>query len=327
MSSRGASRRHEVTLPDPVDRIDRALAAELPLSRTQIQAAISAGRVAINGVVVTRSSEAVPAGAVVTLDPLPKREPSFEPSDIPIEVLYEDADCLVVDKPAGLVVHPAPGHPHDTLVNALLYHRPQIAGVGDERKAGLVHRLDKDTSGCLLVAKNDPAHRSLSEQFARRTVDKTYWVFTWGHLPEEEGVFEAAIGRSARDRQRMSTRTRKGRPARTHYRVLERYPLADWLEVGLETGRTHQIRVHLSEAGHPVIMDSRYGGGAARSRGFHGPQLAWARQVVKSIDRQALHACKLAFDQPTNDQRITVESALPDDLEKLHQVLRQQGGW
>ncbi|HEY7473104.1 MAG TPA: RluA family pseudouridine synthase, partial [Gemmatimonadota bacterium] len=240
------------------DRIDRALAGLVPLSRTRIRRAIEAGGVRVDGVTVRRASEPVEAGSEIVVEIEPKAESTLDPADIPLTILWEDEDCLVVDKPAGLVVHPGPGHPGETLVNALLHHRPEVAGVGDERKAGLVHRLDRDTSGCLLVAKNDAAHRALSDQFAARTVEKRYWAFAWGHLRGTEGVFDAPIGRSTRDRQQMSSRTRRGRRAVTRWRVVETYVVGQWLEVELETGRTHQIRVHLAEAGHPVIGDARY---------------------------------------------------------------------
>jgi 23S rRNA pseudouridine1911/1915/1917 synthase len=274
-------------------------------------------------VTVRRASEPVEAGSEIVVEIEPKAESTLDPADIPLTILWEDEDCLVVDKPAGLVVHPGPGHPGETLVNALLHHRPEVAGVGDERKAGLVHRLDRDTSGCLLVAKNDAAHRALSDQFAARTVEKRYWAFAWGHLRGTEGVFDAPIGRSTRDRQQMSSRTRRGRRAVTRWRVVETYVVGQWLEVELETGRTHQIRVHLAEAGHPVIGDARYGGGAARARGFHGPRRAWAREVAAAAPRQALHALALAFDHPRTGERLRVEAPLPADLQGLRAVLRR----
>jgi 23S rRNA pseudouridine1911/1915/1917 synthase len=274
-------------------------------------------------VTVRRASEPVEAGSEIVVEIEPKAESTLDPADIPLTILWEDEDCLVVDKPAGLVVHPGPGHPGETLVNALLYHRPEVAGVGDERKAGLVHRLDRDTSGCLLVAKNDAAHRALSDQFAARTVEKRYWAFAWGHLVGTDGVFDAPIGRSSRDRQQMSSRTRRGRRAVTRWRVVETYVVGQWLEVELETGRTHQIRVHLAEAGHPVIGDARYGGGASRARGFHGPRQAWAREAAGAAPRQALHALALAFDHPRTGERLRVEAPLPADLQGLRAVLRR----
>lgn len=304
------------------ERIDKTLAELVPLSRTRIRRAIEAGGVRVDGVTARRASESVEAGSEIVVEVEPKAESALEPADIPLSILWEDEDCLVVDKPAGLVVHPAPGHPGDTLVNALLHHRPGIAGVGDERKAGLVHRLDMDTSGCLLVAKNDSAHHALSRQFAARTVGKTYWAFVWGHLGKAGGVFDASIGRSTRDRQQMSSRTRRGRRAVTRWRMLERYAVGEWLELGLETGRTHQIRVHLAEAGHPVLGDARYGGGPSRARGFHGPQLAWARDVAAAATRQALHAFALEFDHPATGERVRVEAPLPADLEALRAILR-----
>jgi 23S rRNA pseudouridine1911/1915/1917 synthase len=303
-------------------RIDKALAGLVPLSRMRIQRAIESGGVRVNGVTARRASERVEPGSEIVVELEPKGEPSLRPAEIPLSVLWEDAECMVVDKPSGLVVHPGPGHIEDTLVNALLHHRPEIAGVGDERKAGLVHRLDKDTSGCLLVAKSDNAHHRLSSQFAARTVDKTYWAFAWGHLGAPSGVLDTPIGRSIRNRQQMSSSTKRGRQAVTRWRVLEAYAVGEWLEVDLETGRTHQIRVHLAEAGHPVMGDARYGGGASRARGFHGPQQAWARQAAAAAARQALHAYALAFDHPTTGKRLRVESPLPGDLEMLRETLR-----
>ena len=298
-------------------RIDKVLAGLVPLSRMRIRRAIEAGGVRVNGVTVRRASESVEAGSEIVVEVEPKAESSLEAADIPLSVLWEDDALLVVDKPAGLVVHPGPGHSDDTLVNALLHHRPEIAGVGDERKAGLVHRLDKDTSGCLLVAKSDEAHRALSAQFAARTVDKTLLGVRLGSSGEARGDVRRAdrplVSRPAADVHPRAP----GRAAVTRWRVIERYAVAEWLEVGLETGRTHQIRVHLAEAGHPVLGDARYGGGPSRARGFHGPGLAWAREAAAHAGRQALHARALAFDHPETGERVRVESPLSADLAEL----------
>jgi len=320
---RGAETVHEVTVTEPADRIDRALAELLPLSRSRVQRLLEAGRVTVDGRPVRKPSEPLRRGARVRVEVPSKPAPSYAPEAIPVSVLHEDDDCLVVDKPAGLVVHPAPGHPSGTLVNALLELRPEVAGVGSERKAGIVHRLDRDTSGCLLVAKHDRAHEILSRQFAERAVEKRYWAWVWGHMDGESGEIDRPIGRSRSDRQRMSSRTRHGRPAVTRWRVLERYPVGEWLEVAPETGRTHQIRVHLAEAGHPVVGDGRYGGGPTRARGFHGPQRPLAEQVAAAAARQALHARELAFDQPSSGRRIRVEAPLPADLARLQEALRE----
>lgn len=303
--------------------MDRAVAGEVPLSRTRVQGLIDAGLVTVDGRVVEKASEPVEGGAEIVVRVPRKAEPTLEPAEIPLTILYEDEVCLVVDKPAGLVVHPGPGHPDETLVNALLHHRPEVAGVGSERKAGLVHRLDMDTSGCILIARTAAAHAALSDQFAERSVGKTYWAFTWGHMGMEAGVVDRPIGRSVGDRQKMSTRTAKGRRAVTGWRLIERYAVGEWLEVDLETGRTHQIRVHLAESGHPVIGDTRYGGGAARARGFHGPQQAWAREAAAAAGRQALHARRLAFDHPETGARVEVVSPMPADLGRLREVLRR----
>ncbi|MGH7563315.1 MAG: RluA family pseudouridine synthase [Gemmatimonadota bacterium] len=319
----GAETVHELIAGKSADRVDRALAEQLSFSRSRIRRLIEEGHVSVDGVPVKKPSQPLAEGARVRVVVPPKPAPSFGGEAIAVGILHEDADSLVVDKPAGLVVHPAPGHPSGTLVNALVHLRPEVAGVGSERKAGIVHRLDRDTSGCLVVAKHDRAHAALSRQFAERTVEKRYWAWVWGHLREEEGEINLPIGRSRDDRQRMSSRTRRGRRAVTRWRVLERYPVADWVEVSPETGRTHQIRVHLAEAGHPVVGDSRYGGGPTRARGFHGPQQRLAGRVAELAGRQALHARALAFDQPTTGRRIGVESPLPDDLRRLLEALRE----
>ena len=319
---RGAGTVHEVTVLEPAERIDRALANLLPLSRSRVRQLLQAGRITVDGQPVQKPSEPLRPGARVRVEIPPKPSASYAPEAIPVPILHEDDDCLVVDKPAGLVVHPAPGHPTGTLVNALLALRPEVAGVGSERKAGIVHRLDRDTSGCLLVAKHDRAHEILSRQFAQRTVEKRYWAWTWGHMDGESGEIDLPLGRSRSDRQRMSSRTRHGRPAVTRWRVLERYPVGEWLEVAPETGRTHQIRVHLAEAGHPVIGDARYGGGPTRARGFHGPQRPLAERVAAAAARQALHARSLVFERPSDGRRMRVEAPLPADLARLQEALR-----
>jgi 23S rRNA pseudouridine1911/1915/1917 synthase len=231
--------------------------------------------------------------------------------DLPIRVVYEDEHLLVVDKDAGMVVHPAPGHPEGTLVNALLHHVDDLSGIGGALRPGIVHRLDKDTSGLMVVAKGDDAHRILSEALQRREVRRRYLAAAWGHLAETEVTVDAPIGRDPRNRQRMGV-VEGGRPARTHFRVRERWPAAELLDVALETGRTHQIRVHLAHLGHPVVGDEVYGPGW--EKGMGGSNRAWAQALARRVPRQFLHACRLSFDHPATGEEMTFESPLPPDL-------------
>ena len=274
----------------------------LELSRTHAQKLIADGCITVNGHEVRASLRLSPGDKVDILIPSPPPSP-LSPEKMPLNILYEDDDLLVVDKPAGLTVHPAPGHPEHTLVNAILSHYPRLADISDSLRPGIVHRLDKDTSGVMLVAKNKVAQMNLVNQFRTRSVAKAYLVLVKGRLTPESGMIEAAIGRDPRHRQRMAVVSR-GREARTAYRVIRYLDDYTLLEVRPETGRTHQIRVHLAAVGYPVVGDATYG--------------------VKSphLSRQFLHASRLGFRLPSTGEYVEFESKLPPDLE---QALREIG--
>jgi 23S rRNA pseudouridine1911/1915/1917 synthase len=279
------------------ERLDRFVAAGCPgLSRTHAQELIAAGLVTVNGR-PARSSLRLSAGDRVRVTITPEPPPRLEAEDIPLHIVYEDDDVLVIDKPAGLTVHPAPGHPGHTLANAILSHLPGLVDEAGSLRPGLVHRLDKDTSGLLVVAKNRPAQAHLSDQFQARTVSKTYLVLVRGRLSPESGIIEANIGRDPRNRQRMAV-VAEGRDARTGYRVVRYIRDYSLLEIKPETGRTHQIRVHLAAIGHPVVGDAVYG--------IKSPHLG----------RQFLHASRLGFCLPATGRYVEFESPLPPDLEQ-----------
>ncbi len=319
---RPSARVFEVSQPV---RIDRLLARDLPLSRTRVQELLEQGAVTVDGRVVRRSSFVPETGSVLTVV-MPEAEPveaGPEGDSIPLDVLHEDDAILVLNKPAGLVVHPAPGHSRGTLVNALIA-RGSLSAAGGQRP-GIVHRLDRETSGVMVVARDDEAQRMLGEQFKARTVTKAYEAVAWGHLAGEAGSVERPIARSRTDRLKMAVDHRRGRAALTRWRRLARFDVADHLELDLASGRTHQIRVHLSSLGHPVVRDARYGGGPGVEAGFGGPQRALVRGALASIDRVALHSRRLELDHPRTGERMVFEAALPGDFVRLLAFLRGGG--
>jgi len=261
-----------------------------------------AGHVTAGGKIVRPRDPAVTGSRILVTVPDP--EPSdLRPEAIPLAIVFEDEHLIVVDKPAGLVVHPGAGVRTGTLVHALLSHAPDVAAVGGVGRPGIVHRLDRDTSGLLVVAKNDVSHRRLSEAIARREVKRDYWALVWGEPRLASGRVEAPIGRHSRDRMRLGV-TDRGRPAATRYRVLESFRWASFMECALETGRTHQIRVHLSHLGYPVFADPTYGGGARRALNLPEPVRRLAREVLGVMPRQALHAARLEFSHPTTGRAL-----------------------
>jgi len=311
----------------PPDRIDRWLVAAIDrrqdapaLSRSRLKSLIQQGNVSDGSATITDPSMAVKPGHSyrIVLPPPEAAEP--EAQDLPLSVVFEDADLIVVDKPAGMTVHPAPGAPRDTLVNALIAHcGDSLSGIGGVRRPGIVHRIDKDTSGLLVVAKTDRAHAALAARFAAHDIDRVYRALCFGHPVPPTGRIEAAIARHPKDRKRMAVvADPRGRHAVTHYRTVERLAGAALLECQLETGRTHQIRVHMSHVGHPLIGDPVYGRGHGARLSKLSPGAAAATRV---FGRQALHAAVLGFPHPVTGAALRFESPLPEDFRSLLDAL------
>lgn len=292
-------------IPESLDgvRVDRAVSLLTGVSRAAATRLVDAGRVGVDGVAVTSRSLPLAAGSTLSVDlPEPGDDRPCPDPSVAVVVVHEDADLVVVDKPAGLVVHPGAGHADGTLVSGLLARYPELAGVGDPARPGIVHRLDRGTSGLLAVARTGEAHRALTAQLADHTAGRRYLALVAGHVAEDRGVVDAPIGRSDRTPTRMAVSS-QGRPARTSYTVRRRLvqPLAaTLLEVSLETGRTHQVRVHLSAIDHPVVGDERYGG-----------------PTLPGLERPFLHAAELALDHPRTGQRLRWRSPLPPELEAV----------
>ncbi len=308
---------------DAAGRLDRHVAERLGLSRSRAAALVAAGDVRVDGRVPKKADPVAPGQQVEAR--IPAATPArAEAEDIPVEIVFQDAELAVVNKPPGLVVHPAPGHPAGTLVNALLHHLGDLAGIGGALRPGIVHRLDRDTSGLMVVAKTDAAHQGLSEALKARRVKRVYLAALWGTLDEPRVEVDQPIGRHPRDRVRMAV-VPGGRPALTRFRHLESWPAgsdgsagpaaaptASLCEAELGTGRTHQIRVHAAAVGHPVVGDETYGAG--RERGFAGPQRGWAAALARRTPRQFLHAHRLGFDHPVTGKAMAFEAPLPSDL-------------
>ncbi len=307
-----------VVSDDDEGRLDAFLAARLDVSRTRVQRLISEGRVTVDGR-SARKSVPVESGQRIDISIPSPVVVAMEPEDIPLDVVYEDDALLVVNKAAGMVVHPSAGHPTGTLVNALLAHVDDLSGIGGELRPGIVHRLDKDTSGLLVVAKKDGAHQALSEGLRLREIKRLYLAATWGHIGESPLTVDAPIGRDPRNRLRMAV-VEGGREAVTRVRVREDWKAAQLLELALKTGRTHQIRVHLEHMGHPVVGDQLYGVGW--ERGMGGTHSGWAKDLQRMVSRQFLHAWSLSFTHPDSGEQLSFEAPLPPDLEKVAEWAR-----
>ena len=298
-------------------RIDAALASALPfLSRTRIQELIAQRLLLLNGQPVERPSEKVFGGETCILDVPPRPKPDLVAEDIPLDIIFEDADLIVINKPAGLVCHPAPGNYTGTLVAALLHHVGALPG-GDAIRPGLVHRLDKDTSGLLVVAKTDEALATLQRYIKARTVKREYIAWAWGAMRGDAGSFTQPIGRDPADRRRRAINVPDARPAETHWRVEQQYAYATRLAIRLGTGRTHQIRVHLSAQGHSIIGDVVYAGDDRALRGIAPTWRQHAAESLALVTRQALHAWRLRFPHPRTDEPLTFEAPWPADLVRL----------
>lgn len=289
-------------------RIDKYLTEQLPdITRSYLQKLLKNGSVQMNGKSVKVSTKTA-AGAVIELTIPEPEEPEILPEDIPLDILYEDSDVILINKPKDMVVHPAAGHYTGTLVNALMYHcKGDLSGINGVLRPGIVHRIDKDTTGVLIVCKNDKAHNALAEQLKEHSITRKYRAIVCGNLKEDEGTVDAPLGRHPQDRKKMAIVRTGGKRAVTHYRVLERFGNYTYIECQLETGRTHQIRVHMASLGHPLLGDEVYG-------------------RVKSpfkLEGQTLHAMVLGFIHPTTGEYMEFEAPLPEYFEKLLEKLRR----
>ncbi len=288
-------------------RLDAFLSADGALTRSQAARLIAEGRVRVNGKPAAKSAR-LSGGETVTVDAPQLRETALPPQDIPLDVVYEDDDVIVVNKPTGLVVHPAPGHPDGTLVNALLHHcGDSLSGIGGEKRPGIVHRIDRDTSGLIIAAKNDAAHLALSAQLKDHSLSRTYECLVTGNMKQDSGTVDAPIGRSSADRKKMAV-VPTGRRAVTHWEVVARYPGVTHLRCRLETGRTHQIRVHMAYIGHPILGDTVYG----------------AKKPVPGLTGQCLHATGLRFIHPRTGEPVELHCPLPPEFTAMLQKLQNK---
>jgi 23S rRNA pseudouridine1911/1915/1917 synthase len=306
-----------ITVPDDSNgvRLDRFLTSVLPdQSRSHIQRLIKEGAVRVGGS-GAKPNQPVKTGQVVTVDIPEPVDPTPRAEQLPLPILFQDRDVIVIDKPAGMVVHPAAGHASGTLVNALLHHVDDLSGIGGEKRPGIVHRLDRGTSGLMVVAKHDAAHAELARQFQDREVEKEYIALVWGEVMAGRRI-DAPIGRDPANRKKMSARARRARSAVTRIAGAEHFGrLVTLARVAIQTGRTHQIRVHLSAIGHPIVGDSLYGGVHRRVPGD--------LRAVTHLERPFLHAARLAFTHPSENRRMEFVSELPDDLQRVLDELRE----
>lgn len=299
----------EITPQMEGERIDKCISNYVEtLSRSYIQKIIKEGKAYINDAPV-KSNYKVRVDDKVQFTIPDCEEPNIPPQDIPLDIIYEDKDILIVNKPKNMVVHPAPGHYEGTLVNAIMYHcHNDLSGINGVLRPGVVHRIDKDTTGSLIICKNDEAHRKIAEQLKEHSITRKYRAIVYGRISADEGVIDAPIGRHPTDRKKMAINERNGKSAITHYKVLERFEKYTYIECQLETGRTHQIRVHMTSIGHPLLGDEVYG----------------SAKCPFKLEGQTLHAMTIGFIHPSTNQYVEYEAPLPEYFERLLQILRSK---
>ncbi len=318
----------ELEVPSNIakERLDRYIGRmeKLKITRSQFQKLAETGLVTLNDKVAKRNY--ILTGGekiIIKIPPPPPME--VRPQNIPLDIPFEDDYLLVVNKPAGMVTHPGAGNHDRTLVNALLYYSKELSSVQGWDRPGIVHRLDKNTSGLIIIAKNDMIHLALQKQLKERRIQKIYYALICGHMKKEKGVIEMPVGRSLKDRKKMTVTNVKGRVAITEYELTDRFKLYDLLKIGIKTGRTHQIRVHFSFLGHPVFGDPEYGGRLKWHRGVFSVDKRTAQKAMELMPRQALHAKSLEFTHPVSGKTITIDSDLPEDFTSLLQFLESEG--
>ena len=324
VESPGDNRTFEIIVPQDQHkvRLDQFLTYRVErLSRSQLQKLIKDGNIRVNDEAV-KPSHQVMAGEQIVVTLPPRKVYELRAEDIPLDIIFEDESLIIINKPAGMVVHPAYANLSGTLVNALLKHCENLSSLSGHQRPGLVHRLDKDTSGLLVVAKNDYVHEKLSKQFSNRTIHREYRALVWGHFNQKQGRIETLLNRSSQDRTRMVI-SKSGKTAITNYEVVAEYPLITLLRVKLETGRTHQIRVHLSAKGHPVLGDQIYGGRQKQIIKLNQKYQILALELLKLMPRQALHAKTLGFAHPETGEEMLFDSELPDDVQNTINFLER----
>ncbi|MEW5925251.1 MAG: RluA family pseudouridine synthase [Candidatus Zixiibacteriota bacterium] len=317
----------EIIIPDdvPKERLDKYLGQnpDLEITRSRVQRLIEDGLILVDGKPAQHNHK-INGGekVIIKLPPPPKVDIVAE--DIPLDIVFEDEHLLVINKPAGMVTHPAAGHFSGTLVNAIMKYSESLSSLQGIERAGVVHRLDKDTSGLIMIAKNDKIHLELQKQLREHKIKKIYHAIVCGHMKEETGTIDLPVGRSIKDRKKMAVTYLRSRPAWTEYRLLERFKLYDYLEIYLKTGRTHQIRVHFSHLGHPVFGDPEYGGRLKWHKGVYSTDRVMALKALDLMPRQALHALSLELTHPVTGEIIKLAADLPDDFRFLLEFFRRQ---